>query len=203
MEPIAGQFVMEFEPMGTVVSTQSPADYSHFDTAADLFARGVALEEHPNTHDEAIAIYLRVLELSRNTLPRISTWARCTTTGRISSPPKSTIALRWNLIPAMRLPISIWATCWTKPSRIADAVTAYRTAIQLAPTYADAHYNLALAFERLRQPRRALRALGAYLKLDNRGPWAVHAQQSNCPHPRRRHAEDRVQTTALARSPAS
>ena len=29
--------------------------------------------------------------------------------------------------------------------RVHDAIAAYRTAIQLAPTYADAHYNLALA----------------------------------------------------------
>ena len=57
-----------------------------------------------------------------------------------------------------------------------EAVVAYRTAIQLAPTYADAHYNLALAFERQQQPRRALVHWQAYAKLDRIGPWAVHAQ---------------------------
>ena len=44
------------------------------------------------------------------------------------------------------------------------------------PRYADAHYNLALAYERSGQRRPALRHWQAYVKLDNRGPWADHAR---------------------------
>ncbi|MGA9564359.1 MAG: hypothetical protein WBS19_02430, partial [Candidatus Korobacteraceae bacterium] len=62
VEPVMGQFVMEFEPMGAVVTTKV-RPIIRINSAADLFARGVALEEHPSTHEEAIAIYLRVLEL--------------------------------------------------------------------------------------------------------------------------------------------
>jgi tetratricopeptide (TPR) repeat protein len=50
------------------------------------------------------------------------------------------------------------------------------TALQLAPTYADAHYNLALAYEKLKEPRKALKHWQAYVKLDSAGPWAVHAR---------------------------
>jgi tetratricopeptide (TPR) repeat protein len=60
--------------------------------------------------------------------------------------------------------------------RLADAAASYKTALSLAPTYADAHYNLALAYEKLHQPRLALRHWRAYLKLDQSGPWAVHAK---------------------------
>ena len=60
--------------------------------------------------------------------------------------------------------------------RIDEAVTAYKTALRLAPTYADAHYNLALAYERLREPRQALPHWKTYVKLDSSGPWAVHAR---------------------------
>ena len=60
--------------------------------------------------------------------------------------------------------------------RVEEAIAAYKAALRLAPTYADAHYNLALAFERSRQPRLALRHWRAYLKLDSRGPWAEHAR---------------------------
>ena len=66
--------------------------------------------------------------------------------------------------------------CSTKRDAFPDAVVAYSTAIQLAPTYADAHYNLALAYERLRLPRKALHHWKTYIKLDRSGPWSIHAR---------------------------
>jgi tetratricopeptide (TPR) repeat protein len=57
-----------------------------------------------------------------------------------------------------------------------ESVVAYRRAIELAPRFADAHYNLALAFERKGKFRQSLPYWQAYLKLDNRGPWAEHAR---------------------------
>jgi len=60
--------------------------------------------------------------------------------------------------------------------RLDEAIEAYRKAVILAPRYADAHYNLALAFERSNQGRNALRHWRAYIKIDNRGPWAEHAR---------------------------
>ena len=63
--------------------------------------------------------------------------------------------------------------------RMQEAINSYKTAIQLAPTYADAHYNLALAYEKLRQPRSALRHWKAYVRLDTVGPWAVHAKATH------------------------
>ncbi len=57
-----------------------------------------------------------------------------------------------------------------------EAIQTYKTALQLAPTYADAHYNLALAFEKMKQPRRALPHWRAYIKLDTTSPWAIHAR---------------------------
>jgi tetratricopeptide (TPR) repeat protein len=60
--------------------------------------------------------------------------------------------------------------------RLDESVAAYKRAVALSPRYADAHYNLALAYERSSQSRNALRHWQAYLKLDNRGPWADHAR---------------------------
>jgi len=57
-----------------------------------------------------------------------------------------------------------------------ESIAAYRRAVALSPRYADAHYNLALAYERKGEHRPALRHWQAYLKLDNRGPWAEHAR---------------------------
>jgi tetratricopeptide (TPR) repeat protein len=60
--------------------------------------------------------------------------------------------------------------------RLDESIAAYRHAVALAPRYADAHYNLALAHERRGECRLALRHWQAYIKLDNRGPWADHAR---------------------------
>jgi len=60
--------------------------------------------------------------------------------------------------------------------RLSESIAAYEKAVALSPHYADAHYNLALAYERTGQSRLALRHWRAYVKLDNRGPWADHAR---------------------------
>jgi tetratricopeptide (TPR) repeat protein len=60
--------------------------------------------------------------------------------------------------------------------RFEESIAAYKYAVTLSPRYADAHYNLALAYERSGEVRCALRHWQAYVKLDNRGPWADHAR---------------------------
>jgi len=60
--------------------------------------------------------------------------------------------------------------------RLDESIDAYCKAIALSPRYADAHYNLALAYERKGVYRAALRHWQAYIKIDNRGPWAEHAR---------------------------
>ena len=57
-----------------------------------------------------------------------------------------------------------------------ESIAAYRQAVALSPRYADAHYNLALAYERKGERRQALRHWQAYIKLDQCGPWAEHAR---------------------------
>lgn len=176
VEPIAGQFVMDFASTGPVVSSVKVRPIARFDTASDLFARGIALEEDPNSHDEAIRTYLKLLEdepdhaaahinvgtLYYNRQDFVS--AEKHYRRAVESDPRYALAY-FDL-----------GNVLDETGLIAEAITAYESAIRLAPTYADAHYNLALSYERLRQPRRALPHWKIYLKLDSNGPWAVHAR---------------------------
>jgi tetratricopeptide (TPR) repeat protein len=57
-----------------------------------------------------------------------------------------------------------------------ESIAAYTRAITLAPGYADAHYNLALAYERKGERRRALAHWQVYVRLDKSGPWTDHAR---------------------------
>jgi tetratricopeptide (TPR) repeat protein len=176
VEPIAGQFLMDFSPVGTVVSTTKVKPIAKFETVSELFSHGVRMEEHPSTHDEAIRTYLQLLELEPNHAAahiNVGTlyynrqdFAACEQHYRsaVAADPRYALAY-FDL-----------GNVLDETGRIAEAVAAYETAIRLAPTYADAHYNLALAHERLREPRKALPHWKTYLKLDSSGPWAVHAR---------------------------
>jgi tetratricopeptide (TPR) repeat protein len=180
VEPIAGQFVLDFGPVGTVVSTTSSpgkvTPIANYDGAAELFTRGIAMEEHPSTHDEAIRAYLGVLEIDPDHA------AAHINLGTLYYNRQDFVAAEKHYRAAVaadpRYALAYFdlGNVLDETGRIDEAVAAYGTAIQLAPTYADAHYNLALAYERQAQPRPALRHWKAYLKLDSSAPWAVHAR---------------------------
>ena len=175
VEPVRGQYVMEFEPVGAVVSAKV-RPIAPCDTAEDLFLRGIALEEHPSTHDEAIEVYLKVVELEpAHAAAHINLGTLYYHRQDFASAEKH-YRRAVETDPRYALAHFDLGNVLDETGRIQEAIEAYRTAIQLAPTYADAHYNLALAYERLKQPRRALPHWKTYLRLDRQGPWSVHAR---------------------------
>ena len=179
LEPIAGQFLMDFSEREKVLTTtpvpkSEPSPREHEATA--WFARGIALEEDPNTQPEAIAAYHQVLEIQpAHAAAHINlgtlyynrqdfTLAEKHYRQAIEADPRYSLAY-FDL-----------GNVLDETGRVMEAIQAYKTALQLAPTYADAHYNLALAFEKVREPRKALKHWQAYVKLDTSGPWSVHAR---------------------------
>ena len=84
--------------------------------------------------------------------------------------------------------------------RLDDATEAYQKAVALVPQYADAHYNLALAYERQGHRRRALRHWLTYVRLDPVGPWASHAKDQARKILKIRKAIDRQPTRPLGQS---
>lgn len=179
LEPIAGQFVMDFASREQVVTSTpvrraepSPRE----DEAAAWFARGIALEEDPGTQTEAIAAYQRVLDLEpKHAAAHINMGtlyynrqdfglAEKHYRAALESDPRYALA-HFDL-----------GNVLDETGRVPEAIQTYKTAIQLAPTYADAHYNLALAYEKMREPRKALKHWQAYVRLDTGGPWSVHAR---------------------------
>jgi tetratricopeptide (TPR) repeat protein len=179
VEPIAGQFLMDFSEREKVLTTTpiprsepSPRE----NEVTSWFARGIALEEDPNTQAEAISAYHKVLDLEpAHAAAHINlgtlyynrqefALAERHYRQAIESDPRYALAY-FDL-----------GNVLDETGRVQEAVATYKTAIQLAPTYADAHYNLALAFEKLREPRKALKHWQSYVKLDTSGPWSVHAR---------------------------
>jgi tetratricopeptide (TPR) repeat protein len=178
LEPIAGQFVMDFATREKVVSTPipRPEPTPREDEVADWFARGISLEEDSNTHGEAIAAYQRVLEIDPHHA------AAHINLGTLYYNRQDFVLAekhyRDALISDARYALAYFdlGNVLDETGRVQEAIQTYKTALQLAPTYADAHYNLALAYEKLREPRKALKHWQAYVKLDTTGPWSMHAR---------------------------
>ncbi len=176
-EPIAGQFMFDFSPEQKVVnSTPVPRSEPPSADVAELFARGVALEEDPNNQAQALATYKQVIELDPNHAAahiNLGTlYYNRQEYGMAEKHYRAAIAID------ARYALAHFdlGNVLDETGRIVEAIQTYKTALQLAPTYADAHYNLALAYEKTREPRKALKHWRSYVKLDTVGPWSAHAR---------------------------
>jgi Tetratricopeptide repeat len=179
LEPIAGQFVMDFSPREKVVtSTPIPTvePTPREDEAAAWFARGLALEEDPSTQTEALAAYQKVLEFQpAHAAAHINLGTLYYNRQDFALAEKHyREALQAD--PRYALAYFDLGNVLDETGRVQEGIQTYKMAVQLAPTYADAHYNLALAYEKVREPRKALKHWQAYIRLDTTGPWSVHAR---------------------------
>jgi len=181
VEPIAGQFMFDFAPEEHLITSPSKSSSArqpelvHTNTA-ELFARGIALEEDPNMQQEAIAVYQKVLEMEPEHAAahiNIGTLYYNRQDFRLA---ERHYRQAIEIDPRYSLAYFDLGNVLDETGRVTEAIQAYKTALQLAPTYADAHYNLALAYEKIKEPRKALHHWRAYVKLDTSGPWAIHAK---------------------------
>lgn len=175
VDPIAGQFVMDFAPGERVVPANVKAIHVA-ETAAEFFARGVALEEDPNSQVEAIAAYRKVLELEPGHAAAHINLGTLFYNRQDYAQSEKHYRAAVEADPRYALAYFDLGNVLDETGRLQDAIKAYKTALQLAPTYADAHYNLALAYEKAREPRKALDHWRRYAKLDTSGPWSTHAR---------------------------
>ena len=175
VEPIAGQFVMDFAPAEKVVPAKVRTMRTT-ESAAEYFARGVSLEEDPRSQYEAIEAYRKVVELEP------SHAAAYINLGTLFYNQQDYSKAEWHyrkaveVDPRYALAYFDLGNVLDETGRVGEAVKAYKSALLLAPTYADAHYNLALAYEKTKQYRKALEHWRAYVRLDSSGPWATHAR---------------------------
>jgi tetratricopeptide (TPR) repeat protein len=179
LEPIAGQFMFDFSPREKVVSSTPvvvhrpepvPAD------VAELFARGIALEEDPSQQAQAITVYQQVLEIDPDHAAAHINLGTLHYNRQEFALAEKHYRRAIAVDPRYALAYFDLGNVLDETGRVTEAIQTYNTALQLAPTYADAHYNLALAYEKIKEPRKALKHWRAYVKLDTAGPWAIHAK---------------------------
>jgi tetratricopeptide (TPR) repeat protein len=176
-EPIAGQFMFDFSLEEKVVASVPVAKASAASAdVAELFARGVALEEDPGNQLQAIAAYQHVLELDPHHAAAHINLGTLFYNRQDYRAAEEHYRQALRIDPRYALAHFDLGNVLDETGRVADAVECYLRALHLAPTYADAHYNLALAYEKIHEPRKALRHWQSYVKLDATGPWSAHAR---------------------------
>ncbi len=179
VEPIARQFVFDFDlpRHNQLAEVRSAASHqaARESQVQRLFFEAVKLEEHGKPHD-AMALYESILTLDPCHAPA------CINLGTIQYNRrqfieaeklyrKATVA-----DPNYALAFFDLGNVLDELQRLPEAIEAYCTAIRLVSHYGDAHYNVALAYERTGDRRAALRHWTAYIKLDPIGPWSNHAR---------------------------
>src|SRR5262249_6434764 len=175
VEPLAGQFVMDFTDRNVNESRKIHAMRTA-ETAGEFFSRSVALEEDPGTQVEAIDNYKKCVELDPTHAAAFINLGTLYYNRHDYVLAERYYRKAIEVDARYALAYFDLGNVLDETGRLPDAIKAYQSAISLAPTYADAHYNLALALEKARQPRKALQHWEAYARLDTVGPWSIHAR---------------------------
>jgi tetratricopeptide (TPR) repeat protein len=177
MDPIAGQFLLDFEkpqPIVRVEATQM-GSLQRARQISSLFIEAVRFEESGKTN-EALELYQEILEIDPRHAPSAINLGTIFYNLRQFSQSEALYRQAAEADPHYALAFFDLGNALDELQRLPEAIVAYQRAIQLTPSYADAHYNLALAFERTNDRRRALGHWMTYLRLDPIGPWANHAR---------------------------
>jgi tetratricopeptide (TPR) repeat protein len=179
MEPIARQFLFDFDSpypnQLAEVSSAASHQAARDSRVQSLFFEAVRMEERGKTQ-EAVEHYHAILALDGNHAPA------CINLGTIQYNQRQFIdaerLYRRATVadPNYALAFFDLGNVLDELQRLPEAVAAYCTAIRLVPQYGDAHYNVALAYERSGDRRAALRHWTQYIKLDPIGPWSNHAR---------------------------
>jgi len=142
LEPIAGQFLMDFSEREKVV-TSTPVPRSeptpNENEVTAWFARGIQLEEDPGTQSEAIAAYHRVLDLAPNHAAAHINLGTLYYNRQEFGLAERHYRQAIEADPRYALAYFDLGNVLDETGRVHDAVATYKTALQLAPTYADAH----------------------------------------------------------------
>jgi tetratricopeptide (TPR) repeat protein len=180
VEPIAGQFMLDFASKDRVVTPASRPTVVRkpelVESVGEVFARGITLEENPETQSEAITAYKKVLDMDPEHAAAHINLGTLYYNRQDYGLAEKHYRRAIEIDARYALAYFDLGNVLDETGRVAEAIQTYKTALQFAPTYADAHYNLALAYEKVKEPRKALKHWRAYVRLDTTGPWAIHAR---------------------------
>jgi len=188
IEPLTGQFVMEFE----TTRLQSKIHSLGSRTAEDWFELAMTLDGNEDTLAEAADAYRQAIKAAPE-------WI------------EAQINLGTALYHLKRLEESRAAFCAAVKidghhalahfnlgcicDRLGDldqAIGEFRTALECTPEMAEAHLNLALVYEKVNRKGESKRHFAAYVKYEPNGRWAAFARERMGANGRTRHRATKI-----------
>ena len=174
LEPVSGQFVLNFE---TRELDESVRVIAKGRSADDWLAMALAYEADRRTRAKAIEAYDRCVDADpRNVEALLNCGTLHYEDGNFE---KAADYYRRTLQVDTESPLAHFnlGSVLEDMGQVEEARQHLRQAVRLEPGYCDAHYNLAFVCEKLSSFAEAREHWQAYVKLDPVGPWAAYARQ--------------------------
>jgi tetratricopeptide (TPR) repeat protein len=173
LEPLSGQFVLNFETreLGEKVRVMAGPN------ADDWLATALEYEAEESTRAEAIEAYDHALRIDPQKVDAlINCGTLCYEEGNLKKAAEYFMrALQVD--PENALAHFNLGSVLEEVGRLEAARLHLRNAVRLDPGYPDAHYNLAFVCEKLGAHNEAQRHWQAYITLDPASPWCGYARQ--------------------------
>ena len=173
LEPLSGQFVLNFETreLGEKVRVMAGPN------ADDWLATALEYEAEESTRAEAIEAYDHALSIDPQKVDALlNCGTLCYEEGNLKKAAEYFMrALQVD--PENALAHFNLGSVLEEVGRLEAARLHLRNAVRLDPGYPDAHYNLAFVCEKLGAQNEAQRHWQAYVTLDPASPWCGYARQ--------------------------
>jgi tetratricopeptide (TPR) repeat protein len=173
LEPLSGQFVLNFETreLGEKVRVMAGPN------ADDWLATALEYDAEENTRAQAIEAYDHALSIDPQKVDALlNCGTLCYEEGNLKKAAEYFMrALQAD--PQNALAHFNLGSVLEEVGRLEAARLHLRNAVRLDPNYPDAHYNLAFVCEKLGARNEALRHWQAYITLDPSSPWCGYARQ--------------------------
>jgi tetratricopeptide (TPR) repeat protein len=173
LEPLSGQFVLNFETreLGEKVRVMAGPN------ADDWLATALEYDAEENTRAQAIEAYDHALSIDPQKVDALlNCGTLCYEEGNLKRAAEYFMrALQVD--PENALAHFNLGSVLEEVGRLEAARLHLRNAVRLDPDYPDAHYNLAFVCEKLGARNEAQRHWQAYITLDPSSPWCGYARQ--------------------------
>jgi len=173
LEPLSGQFVLNFETRELHERVSVIAEHS----AGDWFDMALSREADGKTRAEAIDAYDRCLEADPNMVDALLNGGTLHYENGHLEKAAEYFRRALALEPQNALAHFNLGSVLEDLGKLEEARQHLRQAVRLEPGYSDAHYNLAFVCEKLAAFAEAREHWQAYVQLDPASPWSDYARR--------------------------